>query len=72
MDLVDNIDSAKKNKAEEVKNEEKNDAEGEKAREEHKDTANDKEGGDHQPAVVVVEEETKAGEAEPQKQEEPK
>jgi len=72
MDLVDNIDSAKKNKAEEVKNEEKNDAEGEKAREEHKDTANDKEGGDRQPAVVVVEEETKAGEAEPQKQEEPK
>jgi hypothetical protein len=72
MDLVDNIDSAKKNKAEEVKNEEENDAEGEKAREEHKDTANDKEGGDQQPAVVVVEEEIKAGEAEPQKQEEPK
>jgi hypothetical protein len=72
MDLVDNIDSAKKNKAEEVKNKEENDAEGEKAREEHKDTANDKEGGDQQSAVVVVEEETKAGEAEPQKQEEPK
>jgi|LauGreDrversion4_2_1035121.scaffolds.fasta_scaffold596163_1 hypothetical protein len=72
MDLVDNIDSAKKNKAEEVKNEEENDAEGEKAREEHKDTANDKEEGDQQPVVAVVEEETKAGEAEPQKQEEPK